>query len=72
MSPPMTPFERFHYKSADELLARARELGIELPFSEDLSVLAEPVRIGPRTAPNRLALHPMEGCDCEPTDRPAS
>ncbi len=61
----MTPFERFHYKSADELLARARELGFELPFAEDLSVLAEPVRIGPRTAPNRLALHPMEGCDCE-------
>ncbi len=61
----MTPFERFHYKSSDELLARARELGAELPFGEDLSVLAGPIRIGPRTAPNRLALHPMEGCDCE-------
>ncbi len=66
----MAPFERFHYRCADELLARAGELGIDLPFAEDLSVLARPVRIGPSTAPNRLALHPMEGCDCEPDGSP--
>ena len=41
-----------------------RELGLDLPVSKDLSILAAPLPIGPRTAPNRLAIHPMEGCDC--------
>ena len=60
----MSALDRFHYKSQDELLARMGELGISLPVSDDPGILAEPLRIGPRTAPNRLAIHPMEGCDC--------
>jgi 2,4-dienoyl-CoA reductase (NADPH2) len=70
MCRPMTDSERFHYPSLDALLARAGELGLELPVSDDFRVFAEPVRIGPRTAPNRLAVHPMEGCDSEPDGSP--
>jgi 2,4-dienoyl-CoA reductase-like NADH-dependent reductase (Old Yellow Enzyme family) len=46
--------------------------GLELPMSEDFSVLGEPLALGAKTARNRLLVHPLEGCDCTnegtPTD----
>jgi len=60
----MSDFERFHYKTLDDLLSKLDELGIELPVSENLDLLAEPVQIGQKRAPNRFAIQPMEGCDC--------
>lgn len=59
----MTAHEKFRFRTLDELRARIAELGIELPLDDDVSVLAEPVAIGHLTAPNRLVVHPMEGCD---------
>ncbi|MDD4891756.1 MAG: FAD-dependent oxidoreductase, partial [Phycisphaerae bacterium] len=59
----MAEFARFKYKSLDELLADAKRLGVELPTSNDLSILAKPVKFGQRTVPNRFAVQPMEGCD---------
>lgn len=38
-------------------------LNTELPFSEELRILGDPVQIGKKTAPNRLVCQPMEGCD---------
>lgn len=55
--------EKFHYKSLEELQAKARELGFELPFAEDTKVLAEPVTFGNVTVANRLGIAPMEGAD---------
>jgi NADPH-dependent glutamate synthase beta subunit-like oxidoreductase/2,4-dienoyl-CoA reductase-like NADH-dependent reductase (Old Yellow Enzyme family) len=59
----MSDFSRFHYKTLDDLLVEARRLGVELPVSDNLSILAEPVQFGRRTVPNRFAVQPMEGCD---------
>lgn len=55
----------FKYKSIDDLVAENARLGVDLRFSDDLSVLFEPVAIGSRTAGNRWCIHPMEGCDGE-------
>lgn len=55
--------EKFHYKSKQELNDKLNELGVSIPMSDDLTVLARPVQIGSRTAPNAIAIQPMEGCD---------
>ncbi|HEY3322605.1 MAG TPA: NADH:flavin oxidoreductase [Planctomycetota bacterium] len=62
----------FTFKTSDELLAKARELGLseDIGFESDISVLMQPVKIGGRTVGNRLAIHPMEGCDGEPDGQP--
>ena len=53
----------FKYKSPADVTADAAALGFEMPMSGDFSALFEPIRIGHLTAGNRLAIHPMEGCD---------
>jgi len=64
------PHERFRFKTLDALLRKASELGIDLPADADLSPLARRVRIGHKTTPNSLAIHPMEGCDGTADGRP--
>ncbi|MHC4714721.1 MAG: oxidoreductase, partial [Planctomycetota bacterium] len=59
----MAQHERFHYRSLDEIVADARRLGTSLEAREDITPLLEPVDVGGLTAPNALAIHPMEGCD---------
>lgn len=55
--------EKFHYKSLEEVQAKAAELGITLPFAQDTSVLAQPLTFANVTLPNRLGTAPMEGAD---------
>lgn len=57
--------ERFSFKTQDDLLKKAEELGIELPFQENLDPLFEPLAFKTKRLPNRLAVHPMEGFDGE-------
>lgn len=64
------PHQPFHYRTIEDLESDLNELGIALPHQADLSPLAKPVRIGDRTAPNRLAVQPMEGCDGTLDGRP--
>ena len=64
------PHQPFHYRSLDDLRQEIDELGVDLPLSEDLASLAQPVAIGGRVAPNALAVQPMEGCDGTPDGRP--
>jgi 2,4-dienoyl-CoA reductase-like NADH-dependent reductase (Old Yellow Enzyme family) len=47
----------------DDLTEQAQCLDISLPTQNDLSVLARPTLVGSLTAPNVLAIHPMEGAD---------
>jgi len=61
---------RFHYRSAEQLLAEAEQLGLDIPYTTDVAGLARPVRIGTSSAPNALAIQPMEGCDGTPEGRP--
>lgn len=55
--------EKFHYHSLNEVKEELKKLGVELPLSEDLSVLSASLEIQGRSVPNRLAIQPMEGCD---------
>ena len=59
----MSEFKRFAYNSADELKKDISDGGYVLPFSDDTSVLHTPITIYGKTVPNRLIVHPMEGCD---------
>lgn len=54
---------RFDYKDIDDLKADIEKAGVNLPVSEDLSPLKKAVKIGEKTVPNALGIHPMEGCD---------
>ena len=51
------------YSDPQVFKSQDAELGTALAYSEDISVLAEQVKIGNKTAPNRLACQAMEGCD---------
>lgn len=57
--------------SRADIEAKASELGIKLPWSEDISILAQPVRAGSLVIPNSLAVHPMEGADGDEKGRPS-
>ena len=59
----MTGHERFRFGTPEALLEKARALGLELPFAEDIAPLLRPGVIAGRPTPNRLAVHPMEGAD---------
>ena len=64
--------EKFTYRTPQALLDAAKSVGYDLPFSEDLSVLATPVTVEGSnvTLKNRLTVHPMEGFDSTPDGAP--
>jgi len=66
----MAEHEKFRYRDLDELKAAAAGLGLDLPTTDDLSVLLTPARLGRREPANRITLHPMEGCDADANGRP--
>jgi len=66
----MPKTHRFSFRSLEELKDEIARQGLDLPTTDDLAVLATPVRYGRLTVPNRLAVHPMEGCDGTPDGAP--
>ena len=60
----------FTYRSLDDLRAAIREQGVDLECDEEIRLLAQPIAIGGRVAGNRMAVHPMEGCDGTLDGRP--
>lgn len=67
----MSAHEKFSFQTLDEVKAKAAALGAELAFSDDLSPLFRPRPVGRRTAPNSMAVLPMEGCDSNPDGSPS-
>lgn len=57
-------------KSREDLAALSAEAGVTLPYQTDLSPLAAPLRVGSKTAPNRICYQAMEGCDSHPDGTP--
>lgn len=51
------------YTNAAIFQTQNTELGLELPYAEDVSVLGKELKIGSKTIHNRLACQAMEGCD---------
>lgn len=63
--------ESFGFKTLDEVKDKIKTLGADIRLSEDLSPLTKPVRVGGKTAPNAMAVLPMEGCDSNPDGSPS-
>ncbi len=63
-------FKKFSYKQPDEVVEECRQLGLELPFSQNTGILGRPVDIGGFRTANSIAIHPMEGNDGERDGRP--
>lgn len=59
----LTEYKQFRFKSAQGLLRKAADLGINLPFRESVANLFAPLQIGTKIVPNRIVVQPMEGCD---------
>jgi 2,4-dienoyl-CoA reductase (NADPH2) len=59
----MSLHESFSFRSADELLAKARELKVDLPYQESLTDLFASISVGEKKVPNRFTVQPMEGFD---------
>jgi len=62
----MSNFKRFNLKTPDDLKTALKECGLELPISDQLSVLGDSVKLGECTLPNRFVVQPMEGVDGDP------
>ena len=64
---------KFNYKTKEMLLEHADEVGVRLPFSDDISVLANRVKISDTDieTKNSMTIHPMEGFDSEPDGSPS-
>ena len=67
----MASHEKFKLKNLDELREKITELGVNIQVTEDLSPLMKKVAVGSKTAPNALAVLPMEGCDANPDGSPS-
>jgi len=63
--------EKFNFQSLADIRKKIDRLGLDMRLDENLSPLAAPVKIGGRTAPNAIAILPMEGCDSEPDGAPS-
>ena len=55
--------KKFAYRHLDELKDDITQLGVELPVSEQLAILKTSLSLYDKIIPNRLVVHPMEGCD---------
>ncbi len=62
--------ERFSLHDRAALARCAAELGVAIPWSDDLSILFTPLEIAGHGLSNRFAVQPMEGCDAEADGTP--
>lgn len=58
------------YTEIEEFRAQNTELDTELPFSDNLSLLGQELKIKNKALKNRLACQAMEGCDGNPDGTP--
>jgi len=65
------PHERFRFKDRFALERKVAELGLDIPFSDDIAVLFSPIVVARRILPNRFVILPMEGADADLTGRPS-
>jgi 2,4-dienoyl-CoA reductase (NADPH2) len=63
--------ERFKYRTRDELQQKAKDLGFDLPFSDDITPLFQPYKLAGFSIANRLVVQPMEGYDSENDGSPS-
>jgi 2,4-dienoyl-CoA reductase (NADPH2) len=64
-------YERFKYKTREDLIRKARELGFSLPYSDDITPLLRPYNLAGFSLANRMIVQPMEGYDSESEGSPS-
>ncbi len=57
--------ERFHFRELRQLRDAIAEMRLDIPLSENLALLGDPVALAGHTAPNRFVAQPMEGFDAD-------
>lgn len=57
------PEKNFNYSTIKDIKKDIRELGLNLVPSDNIDILKQQVNVMGHKLPNRLAVHPMEGCD---------
>lgn len=67
----MFKHKKFHYQDAQVLRQDIEQMKLNMPFAELTEILKQPLLVGEKTVPNRLAVHPMEGCDGTEEGRPS-
>ena len=67
----MATHERFRMKTLDEFAEKITALGLDIPLHDSIEILGTPLRFGALRVPNRMAVQPMEGCDCDHDGRPS-
>jgi 2,4-dienoyl-CoA reductase-like NADH-dependent reductase (Old Yellow Enzyme family) len=63
--------ERFKYKTREDLIKKAADLGFSLPFSDDITPLFQSIKLARVSIANRIAVQPMEGYDSENNGSPS-
>lgn len=63
--------ERFRFKNRAALERRIADLGLDIPLSNDISILFSPVVVARKTLANRFVVLPLEGADGDPAGRPS-
>jgi NADPH-dependent glutamate synthase beta subunit-like oxidoreductase/2,4-dienoyl-CoA reductase-like NADH-dependent reductase (Old Yellow Enzyme family) len=58
-----SPHEPFQFDDWAQIAGRCAELGVSLPYEEDLTALTGAISVAGRKLPNALMIHPVEGCD---------
>ena len=58
------------YTTAEEFQLQNAQLNTNLPYSDNMAVLAQPLQVGNKIIPNRLVCQAMEGCDGTATGEP--
>lgn len=58
-------YEKFDFKSENDIIRKCEELGVRLPLSNNIESLKQTFKIGKKEIANRLVIQPMEGCDGE-------
>jgi len=62
--------EKFHLKKLEDLEREIDRLSVDIPVSGSVENLSSSVAVGDLKIPNRLGVHPMEGCDGLPDGSP--
>ncbi len=66
----MANFEKFKFKNKNELKKKIDELGLKIPWSNNLEILKEKITVNDKVISNRMAIHPMEGLDANENGTP--
>lgn len=66
----MEQHKRFRIRSLDQLRTEINTNNLDLPVTEDTSVLGTSLEVAGKTIPNRLTVQPMEGFDADEKGRP--